>query len=333
MSQNSMTYHIYFHRDFDGICSAAVFSTFARLAISASTKFEFVAVDYEMKKTWADQRLPKPSAIVDFLYHPDAEWWFDHHQTTFVRKDWELDYRADERHFWRTAYRSCPRLVIDSIPDTIIRRKLARRFSECLDWFDVIDSASYSSPRQVIECREPALQINSTLSQDTSHQYLDFLIRSLQRFSLRKVAALAEVQTRCAKAKVWQEQAISCIRGVAVVDKHVAFIDLAGHAELFHRYAVYYLWPDLKFQVALYKVGSVYKLTVGANPWGKYEGPDLSALCEKFGGGGHPSVAGVMVVSRRQALRIASEICRVLRKETPFHQQLSFRHAIQVTLQ
>lgn len=320
--------HVYFHRDFDGICSAAIFSSYMKAVDSTDTPFEFVGVDYDLRNTWSSQELARPSAIVDFLYHPAADWWFDHHATTFVCKEWALAYRPDRNHVWNTAYKSCPRLIVDGISNPTIRGELCRRFSEYLDWCDLIDSAAYESPQQAIDCAEPALRINATLSQHTTSEYLSFLINCIRQLPLSTVADLDEVRERYAKAKLWQDKAISYIAKMATVSKGVAFVDLARRSELFHRYAAYYLWPDVAFQVALYKRGGWQKLTVGTNPWRKPAGPDLSAVCERYGGGGHPSVGGVVVKSRTQALRIGNEICRILRNESPFHQQLSLRHAI-----
>ena len=323
-----MKIHVYFHRDFDGIFSAAVFSAYVKGAISSDAQFDFIPVDYDIKNTWGNRRLEKPSAIVDFLYHPDAEWWFDHHETTFVRKDWELLYTPDAQHIWRTTYKSCPRLIVDAIAAPKIKNELQVRFSESLYWCDLIDSAAYGSPQQVIDCVEPALQINATLIQAPSSEYLTFLIDCLERLSLANTAGLEEVKSRFLKTRAWQENAIEYIRKTAIVSKGAAFIDFTARSELFHRYAVYYLWPDIAFQVALYKRGGSYRLTVGANPWRPSNEPNLGAICEQYGGGGHQDVAGVIAQSRKDALRIGNEIIRILRKESPFHQQLSFRHDV-----
>jgi oligoribonuclease NrnB/cAMP/cGMP phosphodiesterase (DHH superfamily) len=323
-----MTTHVYFHRDFDGICSAAVFSSYMRATISPDVLLEYTAVDYDLRNSWSSAKLEKSSAIVDFLYHPDAEWWFDHHETTFVRKDWELLYMPDAQHVWRTSYKSCPRLIVDTVADPIIKRELRDRFSESLYWCDVIDSAGYESPEQVIGCAEPALQINATLVQDSSAEYLTFLIGCVERLSLTSTASLEEVQARYLRTKTWQERAIDYVKKTAIMSKGAAFIDYTEQPELFHRYAVYYLWPDAAFQVAVYKRGGLYRLTVGSNPWRQPDECNLGAICEQFGGGGHQKVAGVIAKSRRDALRIGGEIVRILRKELPFHQQLSFRNAV-----
>jgi hypothetical protein len=325
-----MKLRVYFHKDFDGICSAAVFVAYIRSVHRGST-FDLIPVDYDLKRQWGNKALERPCAILDFLYHPDAEWWFDHHSTTFVRKDWELHYEPDAHHQWQPAYRSCPGLIIDSIPDDDIRAQLRSRFAEAVQWCDLIDSASYLSPQQVIDATEAALRINASLTQNATPEYLASLVFALEESSLTIVAELDEVSNRYRKTREWQERALEFIRKTAVSGEGVAFIDYAGHSELFHRYAVYYLWPDTDFQVAVYKMSGWHRVTVTANPWKTNHGPNIGAICERFGGGGHQCVGGIIAKSPRHARRAADEIVKLLRQRKPFYEQLSLRDAIETT--
>lgn len=317
--------HIYFHRDFDGVCSAAVLAAYLKATDAADSMLEFLPVDYDLRANWAKSELKRPCAIVDFLYHPDAEWWFDHHQTAFVLRNWQFDFRPDSKHQWRTDYESCPRLILDSVTNVGLREKLYRHFAEYLKWCDVIDGAHYSSASQVINMAEPALRINATLRQDASAEYLGFLIDRIEHVSLAEIADTDEVGQRYASARAWQEEAIQYTKSKAIVVKDVAFIDLTDRPQLFHRYAVYYLWPDTRFQVALYRQDALYKITVSMNPWRKSQGPDLGAICDEYGGGGHSDVAGILLTSKRRAHHVSDRIAGVLRGEVPFYQQLSFQ--------
>lgn len=318
--------HLYFHQDFDGICSAAALELYLR-ALSPRAQFLRKPVDYDLKRDWPTATLEKHTAVVDFLYHPDAEWWFDHHETTFVREDWQLGYRPDEQHVWRPDYKSCPRIIIESVSDLSLKGKLRLQFAEYLEWCDLIDSAGYESARQAVECAEPALRINATLQRDPTPDYLGLLIDSFQALPLARVAELHQVVERFSTASALQAKAISYIRRTAVIDRRVVFLDFARHAELFNRYAVYHLFPTVAFQIALYKSGPAHRLTVAANPWSNFEGPDLGAVCEKYGGGGHRAAAGILFRSRRRALRVAKEIAAMLRGESRFYQQLRLNHA------
>src|SRR5579872_7540227 len=49
---------------------------------------------YHQQKEWPDTRLPRHSAVVDFLYHPQAEFWADHHETSFLTDQLRADFEA-----------------------------------------------------------------------------------------------------------------------------------------------------------------------------------------------------------------------------------------------
>jgi hypothetical protein len=321
--------HVFFHRDFDGICSAAVFlASVSRTGAVSGHEVELVPVDYDVKPTWAGTVLPKQSAIVDFLYHPAAEWWFDHHPSTFVKAEWEASFKPDDRHVWNTRYKSCPGLILDSLRDEVLRANLKARFREHVIWSDIIDSAQYSSPTQVVEAVEPALRVNLSLAVDGDPRYFVFLVMCLEQRPLDEVARLEEVSRRYKKAMSWQKLALAYMKKVAEVGEGVAFFDLRNHGEMFHRYAPYYFWPDIKFAVAVYSNGQGFRVTVSSNPWEDYDGPDLATLCEQYGGGGHRRVAAVANLEKRQALRVAREMARKLRGEEPYIEQLPFRQQI-----
>jgi hypothetical protein len=321
--------NVFFHRDFDGICSAAVFlASVSGTRVAHGFQVELVPVDYDLKPSWAQTVLPKRSAILDFLYHPAADWWFDHHPSAFVKAEWEASFRPDDRHVWNTQYKSCPGLILDSLRDDVLKADLRARFREHVIWSDIIDSAQYSSPCQVVEAVEPALRINLSLAVHGDRGYFTFLVKCLEEKSLDEVARLKDVSRRYEKAMNWQKSALAYMERVAEVRNGVAFFDLRKRGEMFHRYAPYYFWPDVKHAVAVYANGQSSRIAVSSNPWGRHEGPDLGALCEQYGGGGHRRVAGVANLERRQALRVGREIARKLRGEEPYSEQLPFRQEI-----
>lgn len=321
--------NVFFHQDFDGICSAAVFlASVSGTGVGSGLYVELVPVDYDVKPTWAGKDLPKRSAIVDFLYHPAADWWFDHHPSTFLKAEWEASFRSDDRHVWNTRYKSCPSLILDSLRDEVLRTDLKARFQEHIVWSDIIDSAEYSSPTQVVLAAEPALRINLSLAVDADTSYLAFLVKCLEGKCLDEVAKHEEVSRRYEKAMEWQKATISYMEMVAEVRKGVAFFDLTERDGLFHRYAPYYVWPEIKFVVAVYVNGQGFRITLSSNPWREHDGPDLGALCEQYGGGGHRRVGGVASLEKRQALRVGREMARKLRGEEPYTEQLPFRQEI-----
>jgi len=206
-----------------------------------------------------------------------------------------------------------------------IHQDLSTQFRDHLYWSDVIDAAEYASPKQVVESEEPALQINLSLATDRTSDYLNFLVGCLKERSLSEVANTQEVASRFFRAMQWQKQAIAYMEKVGEVRNGVAFFDLTEKSEFFYRYGPYYLWPDARFAVAVYRNGRNWKVTVRSSPWLGFRGPDLSLLCESYGGEGHPQVGGILAPNRRRAIGIGQEIVRVLRGETAYTEHLPFR--------
>jgi nanoRNase/pAp phosphatase (c-di-AMP/oligoRNAs hydrolase) len=62
------------------------------------------------------------------------------------------------------------------------------------------------------------------------------------------------------------------------------------------------------------------KVSVGSNPWAREpRAHDISRICERYGGGGHPVVGAVSLSPDRllDARRVAKEIAGILRGPPP----------------
>src|SRR5437899_12776520 len=117
---------------------------------------------------------------------------------------------------------------------------------------------------------------------------------------MTEVANTQEVASRFFRTMQWQKQAIAY--KVGEVRNGVAFFDLTEKSEFFYRYGPYYLSPDTRFAVAVYRNGRNWKVTVSSSPWLGFRGPDLSLLCEGYGGEGHPQVGGILAPNRQRAI-------------------------------
>ena len=317
---------LFFHQDFDGICSAAVFVACAKKrGLLDCRQVVLSPVDYGLKQAWAASELPRASAIVDFCITFEPIGGSTITRPRLFGKNGRRPLSTDSRHVWDTRYKSCPRLVLDSMASSDIHQDLSTQFRDHLYWSDVIDAAEYASPKQVVESEEPALQINLSLATDRTSDYLNFLVGCLKERSLSEVANTQEVASRFFRAMQWQKQAIAYMEKVGEVRNGVAFFDLTEKSEFFYRYGPYYLWPDTRFAVAVYRNGRNWKVTVSSSPWLRFRGPDLSLLCESYGGEGHPQVGGILAPNRRRAIGIGQEIVRVLRGETAYTEHLPFR--------
>ena len=65
---------LYFHSAcFDGLVSAVLAWVFLE---TKDWQFQgFIPVNYDVRTMWLSDPLKTPAAVVDFLYHPDADFW------------------------------------------------------------------------------------------------------------------------------------------------------------------------------------------------------------------------------------------------------------------
>ena len=81
---------IHYHRDFDGMVSAAVLACILRDLRGEDVCWE--SVNYDQRSDWENFERGRRFAIVDFHFHPRAEYWFDHPgQFVAARKDSTID--------------------------------------------------------------------------------------------------------------------------------------------------------------------------------------------------------------------------------------------------
>ena len=89
---------IHYHRDFDGMVSAAVLATALRETRGETPAWS--SVNYDQRSDWDNFSARERFAIVDFHFHPRAEYWFDHHPTTFLTPELRSAYAPSERWQW-----------------------------------------------------------------------------------------------------------------------------------------------------------------------------------------------------------------------------------------
>src|ERR1700675_884013 len=84
---------LYFHYPcFDGLVSAVLAWEFLEKHEEWNIR-DLQPVDYTLRDTWLSSELKTPCAIVDFLYHPRADFWADHHQTSMLTRAAEEDFQ------------------------------------------------------------------------------------------------------------------------------------------------------------------------------------------------------------------------------------------------
>lgn len=305
---------LFFHDAcFDGTASAALFSAFYRDRTPAAT-IAAVAMQHRLGDPFADVAIDgDDNACVDFRYaaHPALRWWFDHHATAFqpptLRAD--FDARQSDTMAFDPRAPSCAGLVA---------RTLAARFgwtvpahlADLVSWADVIDAAAFTSAAAACALTTPAQRLALWLGANRDPAALGRYIDELSRGGLDELAAAPWIAPVLAPALARRDRDREAWRRLGQVDGDVVRFDLAGRDLPPPGFNAYELFPGCTYTVTLGRTTTAVKVGVGWNPWGPRScDHDLGALCETFGGGGHPSVGGVTLpadaVERGREIMIA----------------------------
>ena len=312
---------LYHGNCFDGAASAALFSRFfearegSRLSGTA-----FVPVQHQQGNPFPPDAFDGDvNAVVDFRFSPSPrlDWWFDHHQSAFQPASDRAAFEADRsgRKFWDPTAPS----------DTgFMARVLAERFgwsapdlADLVRWAEIIDAAAFPSAQVAVRLEEPALRL-MTLLEATQDPAVP--TRVIEGFRTRPLAALAAepwVAGLLAPVLERHQRALEAYRKAARLEDGVVEVDLADAGiESANKFIGYDLFPAARYTVVVSRDPKRAKVSVGSNPWsGVPRTHDISRICERYGGGGHPVVGAVSLQPDRllDARRIAREIAAILR--------------------
>src|SRR5207249_1760794 len=168
---------LYFHSPcFDGIVSAVLTWDFAE-SVLKWTIGDLQPVNYKLRPSWLADPLVDLCAVVDFLYHPKATFWADHHSTAFLSPEVKRDFELKQGPYlaYNSAADSCAKLLWDHFKRAFRYRNHA--YAELVSWASKIDAAKYSSVREAIQGAEPALRINCSLAYGDDDGYSTSLVR------------------------------------------------------------------------------------------------------------------------------------------------------------
>jgi hypothetical protein len=292
---------------FDGMCSAVMFTQLYRhLALEPPATFAYHAAGYGPGQNGVDPSVlvGDVNAILDFRFGrtPEPTWYFDHHVSAFVTPDDRAAYEraaasgeaaGQRRMFHDGAYTSATKLIADVGRecfglDTAPSAELVR-------WADMIDSAAFPSAAMAVERREPELQLMTVVEHHGDDAFLSKMVPRLLVEPLSEVARSPEVAEaygplgRLHEAFVRSvEQRAQRIGHVVLVDLSDQLIDVAG------KFVTYALYPESAYSVVLNRSKARCKISVGYNPWSPVPRThNIAAICERYGGGGHPVVGAV----------------------------------------
>lgn len=293
MKQNAF---LYLHFPcFDGLISAVLASHLMEMRGWKITSF--CPVNYDLRSVWLSKKLNTPCAVVDFLYHPQAEVWVDHHSTTFLSPQVRAEYE-DRKNLWisyDSKADSCARLLWTNF-NNLFDLKHAH-YQEMVSWADKIDSARYIDVKEAILGDSPALSINRSLIIRSDAKFCNFLIRSLRRKDLAHVAQLPEVRSRSEEAHSLIREGLKRFPAHARLEyRDIVVFDLdASSNDIVSRYVPFYFFPEARYSIGVTRRAESAKITAMRNPWYDFESVPLGNIFQRYGGGGHQRVASVVL--------------------------------------
>lgn len=310
---------------FDGLASAVVFTKLMRhlhttggLTVDPSSTLEF---QYHACGYGFGQKACTPSvltgdinSILDYRFCADerVHWYFDHHRTAFGTAEDRafFDRRVGTgQYFFEPDYSSCTQLIADIATK---RFGYAPDVCDLIRWADLIDSAGFPSAEAAIDRSSPEMQLASVVEQHGNDAFLNDIVHQLESKSLQEVARSRGIQERFAPIGARHLQFQHAVRERAQDGGRTVYVDLTDTTvDLIGKFVTYALYPQSTYSVVVAKLKRGYKISVGYNPWsGKSLDTDISAICARYGGGGHPVVGGISLADGEgeRAQRVAREI-------------------------
>lgn len=316
------TLKIFFHDNcFDGTASAAVFSDFYLRHIDPGAEIQYQGVQHRNGDPFEGLAVDgHDNACLDFRYDERMSWWFDHHESAFQPKERRAHFDANRsnKKFFDPTAQSCTKFLARTLTEHY-GYQVPERFGELIQWADIIDSARFASPQTAVNLDQPATQLMTWVRYNKDPELTHRYIRELRDMTLAELAKVPWVTGPLAVLREEHQRIIDLIRERAVYDRGVVFVDLADEGVPgYNSFISYFLFPKARYTIGLVCADGLVRISVGYNPWSNIvRTHNIAAICERFGGGGHPFVGGVSLPATR--LEQGREIAGYIRAELMMH--------------
>jgi hypothetical protein len=289
---------LYHDNCFDGLASAAVFSTFYRGRISPGAEVEYEGLTHKAGQL-IDEGLfgSNDNVIVDFKYSASEKltWWFDHHQSAFLSEADERHFREDAsgRKFHDPEFKSCTKFIASVAADKFGFKDPA--LEDLIHWADIIDGAQFPNAQFAVELKEPAMRLMTVIESTRDRGLLHRIIGLMQQKSLAEILAEPDIHSTFEGLYENHLKSIEVMRQRAACREGVIEYDISDrNLEGQNKFIPYYIFPDAVYCVGVSRSPIRSKVSVGSNPWSPRErSHNLAKLCEQYGGGGHAVVAAI----------------------------------------
>jgi hypothetical protein len=305
---------------FDGLCSAVVFTRLLRELKGPAVRFHYLSCGYSPAQRPLDALLDGDvNAILDYRFCATdrLDWYFDHHRTAFgcdADQAFFAARRSEHPYYYDASYSSCTKLVRDV---ALARYDIAMPELEPLTaWADKIDSAAFESAEAALDHSHPVMQLVSVVEHHGDGELLARLVPRLLEAPVEDVAKRSEFRELYRKIRRKKAAFAQRVRQNARHRGRVVLVDLSeAELETYGKFVTYALYPDAMYSVILGRFKNGARINVGYNPWSTRElDRDLSSICGRYGGGGHPFVGGITFPAEdvHRAQNVAHEIAREL---------------------
>jgi hypothetical protein len=291
---------------FDGIASAVLASDYLRNHAHWDD-IECASVNYGARDQWLSTTFDAPTAVVDFLYHPDAFFWADHHRSAFLTREARIDFerRDPESAIYDAGSDSCAGLLWRTFDERSGYRN--ESFAELVRWAEKIDAARYESVDEALSFSHPALQISASLAVAPGG-HSERLVQALATHSLAEVSEMPWVHEFFLDFASSMAEGLARFEASACLRDDMVIFDVDGRGVVVPRYAPYRFYPRARYSIGVIHHDSGAKITAMRNPWMDFESVPLGDIFAPFGGGGHQRVASVFVPEDVDAQARLSEI-------------------------
>ncbi len=262
------------------------------------------------------------NAILDFRFSaaPQLTWYFDHHVSAFPSPDDRKTYdeRAHESRertmFHDGAYGSCTKLIAD-IGKARFGLDVSNQ-AELIRWADMIDTAGFPSAEMAVARSEPVLHLMTVVEQHGGDAFLQAMVPRLLEEPLETIARGKDIEEAFAPLAAQHEGYVELVKRHAVVKGDVVIVDLSSVViDVAAKFVTYSLWKDSAYSVMLSCSPSKCKISIGYNPWSPVpRRHNIAAICERYGGGGHPVVGAISLPAdqKERAQALVNEIAEEL---------------------
>lgn len=308
--------NIYYHSDIDGVFSAILIAKMY-LDHNVPVSLTFTEINYDAQETWQKNPLCKDydiNVVVDFLYHKDADVWYDHHKSGWGEVEPHTNFKGS---FDDTAP-SCARVILNDINRPMLKNEDFLR--QIIAGVDVVDQAQYSSPEDPYNMNlwHSALRLafmhegNNAFQQELIKLFL-YNDASFRRLKNNVIPEIAE--WRAAKALYYIEKSYEGFKDICQLENGVVHYTIPEYKK-FDRYFAFRLHKAAHYSV--YTRDNTWRnqgatISIGKNPFITQDpSVNIKDICAHYGGGGHEAVGGIPVATIEEAERIKKDVVAML---------------------